>query len=370
MIITTLETDAEGRDALVDPVDGRRVWDVADGGVADLAGVRAEAAPAGRVQAVAPTRSSSTRSATSSGSTSTRRRRRWCCAWTRSPRSRRWTAPRRSCRCCPAPRPRATHDYVRDGTSSLFAALDVATGKVIGSLHARHRAIEFKKFLATHRRTRSRPSSTCTSICDNSSTHKTPAIKRWLLAHPRFRLHFTPTSSSWLNLVERWFAELTTKKLQRGTHRSRPRTQRRHPRLDRRPGTTTPDPSSGPRPPTRSSTPSPATAHELTTQDTSWAGPAAAGGWPAGRGGRPSGSAGERVDPDGPVVSRRRSRHGSGGPPRRGCASEALDLGAAAGLQAAVGVDPQPLGRDGLAAPCAAGRRSRRRSGTRGEWMS
>ena len=114
---------------------------------------------------------------------------------------------------------RATHDYKRSGTSSLYAALDVATGQVIGSLHSRHRAIEFKKFLATLER--EVPTELDVHvILDNSSTHKTPAIQRWLLAHPRFVLHFTPTSSSWLNLVERWFAELTDKKLRRGAHRS------------------------------------------------------------------------------------------------------------------------------------------------------
>ena len=114
---------------------------------------------------------------------------------------------------------RATHDYKRSGTSSLYAALDISTGKVIGSLHARHRAIEFKKFLQTL--DREVPAELDVHvILDNSSTHKTPAIQRWLLAHPRFVLHFTPTSSSWLNLVERWFAELTTKKLRRATHRS------------------------------------------------------------------------------------------------------------------------------------------------------
>jgi transposase len=114
---------------------------------------------------------------------------------------------------------RATHDYKRSGTSSLYAALDINTGQVIGSLHARHRAIEFKKFLQTL--DREVPAKLDVHmILDNSSTHKTPAIQRWLLAHPRFVLHFTPTSSSWLNLVERWFAELTTKKLRRATHRS------------------------------------------------------------------------------------------------------------------------------------------------------
>ena len=114
---------------------------------------------------------------------------------------------------------RATHDYKRHGTSSLYAALDLSTGKVIGRLHARHRAIEFKAFLQTL--DREVPSDLDVHlILDNSSTHKTPAIRKWLTAHPRFVLHFTPTSSSWLNLVERWFAELTTKKLRRGAHRS------------------------------------------------------------------------------------------------------------------------------------------------------
>jgi transposase len=114
---------------------------------------------------------------------------------------------------------RASHDYRRAGTSSLYAALDIASGTVIGSLHARHRAVEFKNFLV--KIDREVPAEFAVHVVlDNASTHKTPAVKRWLLAHPRFVLHFTPTSSSWLNLVERWFGELTTKKLQRGTHTS------------------------------------------------------------------------------------------------------------------------------------------------------
>ena len=114
---------------------------------------------------------------------------------------------------------RATHDYKRAGTSSLYAALDITTGQVIGRLHGRHRAIEFKQFLQTI--DREVPSHLDVHVVlDNSSTHKTPAIQKWLAAHPRFVLHFTPTSSSWLNLVERWFAELTSKKLRRGAHRS------------------------------------------------------------------------------------------------------------------------------------------------------
>lgn len=114
---------------------------------------------------------------------------------------------------------RASHDYVRHGTSSLYAALDLSTGKVIGALHSRHRATEFLAFLKTIEA--SVPADLDVHlVLDNASTHKTPAVKRWLLGHPRFVLHFTPTSSSWLNLVERWFAELTTKKLRRGTHTS------------------------------------------------------------------------------------------------------------------------------------------------------
>jgi transposase len=114
---------------------------------------------------------------------------------------------------------RRTHDYKRAGTSTLFAALDIATGQVIGSLHQRHRAVEFKKFLA--RLDREVPDELEVHlILDNYATHKTPAIQNWLARHPRFVLHFTPTSASWLNLVERWFAELTQRKLRRGTHRT------------------------------------------------------------------------------------------------------------------------------------------------------
>lgn len=114
---------------------------------------------------------------------------------------------------------RRSHDYVRHGTTSLFAALEVATGKVIGSLRRRHRASEFRKFL--ERIDAEVPDGLeIHLILDNYATHKTPAIKRWLLRHPRFHLHFTPTGASWLNLVERWFAELTEKKIKRGAHTS------------------------------------------------------------------------------------------------------------------------------------------------------
>jgi len=114
---------------------------------------------------------------------------------------------------------RRTHDYVRNGTSSLFAALDLASGKIISSMHRRHRHQEFLKFLKLI--DAAAPADLDVHlICDNYGTHKTPAIKSWLLRHPRFHFHFTPTSSSWLNLVERWFAELTNRKLRRSAHRS------------------------------------------------------------------------------------------------------------------------------------------------------
>jgi transposase len=114
---------------------------------------------------------------------------------------------------------RATHDYERNGTTSLYAALNVSSGEVIGSLHQRHRAVEFLKFLK--RIDQAVPAHLNVHlVLDNASSHKTPAVRRWLAQHPRFVLHFTPTSSSWINLVERWFSELTTKLLRRGAHRS------------------------------------------------------------------------------------------------------------------------------------------------------
>lgn len=114
---------------------------------------------------------------------------------------------------------RRTHDYVRHGTTSLFAALDVATGKVIGECHRRHRSTEFRKFLDTIEASVPR-SLDVHLILDNYGTHKTALIRRWLAKRPRFHVHFTPTGASWINLVERWFATLTMKQIRRGSHRS------------------------------------------------------------------------------------------------------------------------------------------------------
>lgn len=114
-----------------------------------------------------------------------------------------------------------THDYVRKGTTSLFAALNVATGEVIGRCHKRHRHQEFLKFLKhLNSQVAREPGQTLHLILDNYGTHKAPAVRRWFLKHPEYVLHFTPTSSSWLNLIERFFSEITTKRIRRGTFKS------------------------------------------------------------------------------------------------------------------------------------------------------
>lgn len=114
---------------------------------------------------------------------------------------------------------RRTHDYLRHGTTTLFAALEAQTGKVIGQCHRRHRSVEFRKFLDTV--DAAVPADLDVHlILDNYGTHKTALIQRWLVKRPRFHVHFTPTSASWLNLVERWFAKLTEKQLRRGVHPS------------------------------------------------------------------------------------------------------------------------------------------------------
>ena len=114
---------------------------------------------------------------------------------------------------------RATHDYVRHGTTSLFAAYDISSGSVIAEHYRRHRHQEFLRFLKLIDASVPKHLE-LHLVLDNYATHKTPKVKDWLIRNPRFHLHFTPTSSSWLNLVERWFAELTTRKLRRSAHRS------------------------------------------------------------------------------------------------------------------------------------------------------
>jgi transposase len=114
---------------------------------------------------------------------------------------------------------RRSHDYARHGTTSLFAAFNITDGTVISSLHRRHRAVEFRKFLV--RIDKAVPADLDVHlVCDNLATHKTAAIQDWLARHPRFHLHFTPTGSSWINQVERWFGYLTDQMLRRGVHKS------------------------------------------------------------------------------------------------------------------------------------------------------
>jgi transposase len=112
-----------------------------------------------------------------------------------------------------------THDYVRNGITSLFAAFNIADGTVIGELHRQHRAAEFKKFLITIDKTVSAELDVYL-VCDNYGTHKTPAVRAWLARHPRFHMHFTPTGSSWINQVERWFGFLSDQMIRRGVHKS------------------------------------------------------------------------------------------------------------------------------------------------------
>jgi DDE superfamily endonuclease len=119
----------------------------------------------------------------------------------------------------PGPPEQHSHDYVRPDTTSLLADLDRASGKVIGSLRQRHRAHEFKEFLAEID-TEVSADLDVHLILDNYATHTNPEIRRWLLRHPRFHLHLMPTSDSWLNMVERWFGGRTTQKVKRGAHTS------------------------------------------------------------------------------------------------------------------------------------------------------
>ena len=114
---------------------------------------------------------------------------------------------------------RRSHDYARHGVTSLFAAFNIADGTVISEIHRKHRAVEFRKFLIGIDKVV--PAELDVHlICDNLSTHKTPAVNTWLTRHPRFHLHFTPTGSSWINQVERWFGYLTDQLLRRGVHKS------------------------------------------------------------------------------------------------------------------------------------------------------
>ena len=163
----------------------------------------------------------------SSGSIWTRRSARWCCAWMKSRQIQALNRTQPALPMWPGLPARMTHDYTRHGTTSLFAALEVASGKVHGRCYRRHRHVEFIAFLESLGQ--ALPELELHLICDNYGTHKHPAVKRWLAAHPRFHLHFTPTSASWLNLVERWFALITAQAIRRGSFDSIRRLDRRSP---------------------------------------------------------------------------------------------------------------------------------------------
>ena len=147
---------------------------------------------------------------------------------------------------------RRTHDYVRHGTTSLFAALNTVDGTVISSLHRRHRAVEFRKFLAKID-TQVPEHLEVHLICDNYGTHKSPTVTAWLERHPRFHMHFTPTYSSWINQVERFFASVHRPTCSSAATTAASRPSKPTSETGSRPGTTTRDRSPGPRPPRRSS---------------------------------------------------------------------------------------------------------------------
>src|SRR5437868_12043554 len=159
------------------------------------------------------------KSAMLSGFTSRRPSTPSCSASMRRARFRRWTAASQCCRCGLAKPPGAAMTYKRHGTTSLFAALDIATGQVIGKCYGRHRAREFRKFLDEIER-RVPNGLDVHLVWDNYATHKTPLIRNWLAKRPRWHVHLTPTSASWLNQVERFFALITERKLRRGIYRS------------------------------------------------------------------------------------------------------------------------------------------------------
>ena len=137
----------------------------------------------------------------------------------RRARFRRWTGRSRCCLCSRGKWSARTHDYKRNGTTSLFAALDLKTSRVISQFHQRHRSAEFRKFLDVIE-AQVPADLDVHLILDNYGTHKTAIIRNWLAKRPRFHVHFTPTYGSWMNLVERWFAELTNKRIRRGAFRS------------------------------------------------------------------------------------------------------------------------------------------------------
>ena len=230
MIVKTLEEQPAERDALVDTLDGGRDRDEPERDQPDLAGVRAQAA-SGRDFKLSPDPQfiDKVRDIVGLYLNPPEAAVVLCVDEKSQIQALDRTAP--VLPLMPGVPARQTHDYIRNGTTNLYAALDVASGHVISEMTPRHRAEEFRRFLNLI--DKSVPAHLDVHVVlDNSSTHKTPSIQRWLLRHPRFTLHFTPTYSSWLNLVERWFAELTTKWIKRSAPPLGPRPGRLDPNLD------------------------------------------------------------------------------------------------------------------------------------------
>ena len=269
VLTRTLETTPRGRDALEHPLDG--------------AGQRAEpergAAASGAPSRLQPHRTETFKLSTDPLFIEKVRDivglylhppdARWCCAWTRRARSKRWIAPSRCLPMRPGPS-RAAHPRLHAPRHHVAVrrASTRRAGTVIGQLHRRHRAIEFRKFLDTI--DAAVPADLDVHlILDNYGTHKTALIQRWLAKRPRFHLHFTPTSASWLNLVERWFAAADGEADQARRSPQHPRARGGDPTDTSPSPTKRPSPSSGRRPPTRSSPASRDFVIESLRQDTS-----------------------------------------------------------------------------------------------------
>ena len=233
MIVKTLEEQPAERDALVDALDGGGDGDEPDRDQPDLAGVRAKAPPDRERFKLSPDPQfiDKVRDIVGLYLNPPEAAVVLCVDEKSQIQALDRSAPMLPL--MPGVPERHTHDYVRNGTTNLYAALDVASGQVIAEMTPRHRAEEFRRFLNLIDDARCPAHLDVHVVLDNSSTHKTPQIQRWLMRHPRFTLHFTPTYSSWLNLVERWFAELTDEVDQARRPPLGPRPRRLDPHLDR-----------------------------------------------------------------------------------------------------------------------------------------
>ena len=219
VVVETLETAPPDATHWSTPGPGRQARDLPHHGAGDLAGVRAQAVAPGRASRCPPTPTWWRRSATSSALYMNPPVAAAVFAVDEKPQIQALNRTAPTLPMLPTTPARATHDYERNGTCDLFAALEIATGKVITDIRARHTSADFVAFLNKVNREVPADSTSTSSWTTCPPTRPRPCTS-WLLRHRRFHFHFTPTYGSWMNLVERWFSALTTKKLQRSAHRS------------------------------------------------------------------------------------------------------------------------------------------------------